>query len=114
MCAIAVADQDLIQKMTTGCCKGAVQTDDSGCYHWCKPNAKDVTDWATCISDKVYTFTNFGQACNAPGGLAAKSALSEGEKAPAGTSDGPRQIGINAGWKIGVLVGAVALVQAMC
>jgi hypothetical protein len=112
MCAIAITDADLIKKMTTGCCKGAVQTDASGCYHWCKPDAKDLTDWATCISDKVYTDTNFGQACNVPGGLELKSALSQNEKAPPGTTGGAA--GLSASWKVGVFVGVVALVQAMC
>jgi hypothetical protein len=112
MCAIAITDADLIKKMSTGCCKGAVQTDDSGCYHWCKPDAKDLTDWATCISDKVYTDTNFGQACNVPGGLELKSALSQNEKAPPGTTGAA--VGLSASWKVGVLVGVVAVVQMMC
>jgi hypothetical protein len=115
MCAIAITDADLIKKMDAGCCKGAVQTDDSGCYHWCKPDAKDLTDWATCIADKVYTDTNFGQACNVPGGLELKSALSQEEEAPAGTtSAAPKQVGLSASWKVGVFVGLVALVQTMC
>ena len=112
LCAIAVTDADLIKKMSTGCCKGAVQTDDSGCYHWCKPDAKDLTDWATCIADKVYTDTDFGQACNVPGTLELKSALSQNEEAPAGTTNSAP--GLSASWKVGVFVGLVALAQAMC
>jgi len=116
LCAIAVTDDALIKKMDSACCKGAVQTDSSGCYHWCHPDAKDITEWATCIADNVYIDTRFGQACNAPGELALKSALDQHEEAPEGTtSDGGRLVGgFGAGWKVGVLVGVFAFVQAMC
>ena len=112
LCAIAVSDPALIKKMDSACCKGPIKTDDSGCNHWCHPEAKDITDWATCIADNVYTDTNFGQACNAPGELALKSAMDQHEEAPSGTTSGGGRLG--AGWKVGVLVCVVALVQAMC
>jgi hypothetical protein len=112
LCAIAVTDDALLKKMNSACCKGPIKTDSSGCYHWCHPDAKDITDWATCIADNVYTDTDFGQACNSPGELALKSALDQHEKAPSGTTSGGGRLG--AGWKVGVLVGVVALVQALC
>jgi hypothetical protein len=114
MCAIAITDSDLIKRMEDGCCKGPIQQDGSACYHWCKPKATDITGWATCISDKVYTDTGFGQSCNAPGGSARESAEFVGQKPPAGTSDGPKQAGIIASWKLSVLLGVVGLVQAIC
>ena len=112
LCAIAVTDDALLKKMDSVCCKGPIKTDSSGCYHWCHPEAKDITDWATCIADNVYTDTNFGQACNSPGELALKSALDQHEEAPSGTTSGGGRL--RAGWKVGVLVGVVALVQALC
>jgi hypothetical protein len=114
-CAVATNSTDIVEKMSDGCCKGSVNTDGGGCYHWCKPRAKDLTDWATCISDKVYTDTNFGQACNAPGDGALQSAEQQGEAAPAGLeSAGPRSVGVNASWKLGAILGIIRLGKAMC
>jgi hypothetical protein len=45
--------------------------------------------------------------------LALKSALSQNEKAPPGTTSAAAP-GLSASWKVGVFVGFVALVQAMC
>jgi hypothetical protein len=114
MCAIAITDSDLIKEMEDGCCKGSVQQDGSACYRWCKPKATDITGWATCISDKVYTEARFGQSCNAPGVSARESAEFVGQEPPPGTSDGPEQAGISASWKLSVLFGFVGLVQAIC
>jgi hypothetical protein len=114
-CAIATNSTEVVKKMSDACCKGSVDTDDGGCYHWCKPLAKDLIDWATCISDKVYTDTNFGQVCNAPGAVALQSAEQESETVPAGLkSAGPRSIGFKASWKMVTLLGFVGLVNTMC
>jgi hypothetical protein len=117
LCAIAVTDDSLIKEMKSSCCASgsAIHADASGCYHWCKPQANDITGWADCISDHVYTETNFGQACNTPGELALKSALDQHEEAPAGTTSGGGRVGGGAGWKVGAIVfGVVALVQVLC
>ena len=126
MCAIAGPEEDAIKAMGDQCCKGEVHNDDAGCYHWCTPYADDITDWATCISDHVYTDINhgFGQSCNAPGTLQLKNekaekedADAEAEEANAGSnkkrSSAAPQAGLNA-WKVGLLVGFVGLVQVIC
>lgn len=101
--------------MKDNCCKGAVQVDDSGCYHWCEPKgglSERIEDWSACISDNVYIDSNFGQACNSLGELEVKSALSQDEKPPTDARSAAAP-GLSASWKVGVLLGLVGLVQVI-
>lgn len=114
MCAASVSQPDLVTKLENECCKGKLQTDDAGCYHWCEPSTKDYTAWATCISDNVYTNElKFGQACNMVGNLEVESAKSQDQvprKGPVASAG----VAVSASWKVGVLVGVVGLLQVLC
>lgn len=104
---------DLRQKMEQYCCKEKVQGSTDGCYHWCHPIAKDKDNWATCISDHIYTDTiHFGQSCNDIGTIERKNAhnnyltLRPGANPNAGIS-------LSSSRGLSLLLGAVVLMQIM-
>lgn len=114
-CAIAANSTTIVDKLKENCCSGAVQ-EWAGCYHWCEPKDKDwaLEDWAACVSDHVYFDTDFGQSCNAMGGLETKSAHSQNQEPMADAGSSAAAVtGVSAGWKVGVLVGLVGLVQVL-
>lgn len=112
MCAISANSTELIDKMKDNCCKGEVHEDDTGCFHWCHPEADSLVEWASCIADYVYPNTEFGQQCNKPGDLAVEYAEQQGEEPPGGTSGAVARASV--GWKLGFFLGVGLLAQAMC
>jgi len=109
-CAISGSQADLARDMEQHCCKGAVQESGDGCYHWCTPHAKKTDEWATCISDYVYTDTiRFGQSCNSIGDLERKNHLKNGLELRPGPSP---SIGSAppASWQPSVFLGLVAMI----
>lgn len=111
LCALSGSRTDLTDKMAQHCCKGAVQKSDDGCYQWCRPIAKDKDNWATCISDHIYTDTlQFGQACNDIGTIERKNAhnlylvLRPGPDPNAGIS-------LSSSRKLSLVLGIVLLIQ---
>lgn len=115
LCAISASSPDITQAMEQHCCKGDIGGTEDGCYHWCRPSdAKRTDDWATCISDHVYTDRlSFGTACNAIGEIERKNAhnnhvaLRPGPNPNAGTS-----LGRNS--RLGLFLGIVVLAQVLC
>lgn len=114
-CAISGTQYNLVQKMKEHCCKGPVHESGDGCFEWCTPSFANSRDqWATCISDHVYTDTlHFGQSCNSVGDLEMKNARNNGLVVRPGPN--PNSGGaLSASWKLGVFLGVVTVIQAMC
>jgi hypothetical protein len=112
-CAISGSQADLARNMERHCCKGAVQESGDGCYHWCTPHAKKTDDWATCISDYVYTDTiRFGQSCNSIGDLERKNMVNNGLELRPGPNP---SIGstFTASWKLGVFISLIGIILIM-
>ena len=100
--------------MKDHCCKRPVQSSDDGCYHWCEPHAKRLEDWSTCIYDYVHVDADrFGQSCNAIGTIEEKNMLGNGLELRPGAKPSSG-VAIGASWKLGVLLGVVGMVQAVC
>lgn len=99
--------------MEKNCCRGPAQQSEDGCFHWCKPHAKNTNGWAACVSDYVYPdLISFGTSCNAIGELEKKNAEKNGlvlRPGPNPNSGAP----LSMSWKLGVALGIVGLVQVM-
>jgi len=100
--------------MSQHCCQSDVGGSGDGCYHWCRPHAKKTDDWATCISDHVYTDRlSFGTSCNSMGGIEHKNAVNNGrELRPA--ADPNSGVALGRSSKLSVLLGVMVLIKVMC
>jgi hypothetical protein len=113
LCAISASDDDLAKKMAQNCCKSHVGGSDDGCYHWCRPHAKRTDDWATCISDHVYTdLLSFGTACNAIGDIERKNAHNNHVELRPG-ADPNSGIALGRSSKLGIFLGVTVLLQVL-
>lgn len=113
-CAISGGQADIGQKMEENCCRGAAQRSEDECFHWCKPHAKKLNDWAACVGDHVYPdLISFGTSCNSIGDLERKNHEKNGLKLRPGP-DPNSGVALSTSWKLGVVVGIVALLQAVC
>lgn len=112
-CAISGGQDGLEDILNQHCCKGAVQKSDDGCFMWCAPKMAKSTDWAMCVSDHVYVDRiSFGTSCNNLGELEVSNAVDHHREIPVGPKPSAGNA-LSASWKLGVLVGALGLIQAV-